>query len=100
MTTSLCRRRSLASEYFVRAIVSLAFVAGVLLPHELAAQGLPVRTGSHVPVWLWFIGSGILGLAIVYGVIRTRNRTRAEKATTEQATKNLYAKEDLDNQGL
>ena len=98
MTTSVCRRRSLASEYFVRAIVSLAFVAGV--PHELAAQGLPVRTGSHVPVWLWFIGSGILGLAIAYGIIRTRNRTRAEKATTEQATKTLYAKEDRDNQGL
>ena len=72
----------------------------MLLPHELAAQGLPVRTGSHVPVWLWFIGSGILGLAIAYGIIRTRNRTRAEKATTEQATKTLYAKEDHDNRGL
>ena len=94
MTTSLCRRRSLASEYFVRAIVSLAFVAGVLLPHELAAQGLPVRTGSHVPVWLWFIGAGILGLAIAYGIMQNSKRSAAEKATTERATRDLYAKED------
>jgi hypothetical protein len=93
----MSRRRSLVST-FIRGIVYLAFV--LLLPHELAAQGLPVRTGSHVPVWLWFIGSGILGLAIAYGIVRTRNRTRAEKATTEQATKELYAKEDRDSRGL
>ena len=85
---------------FIRGIVYLAFVLSVLLPHELAAQGLPVRTGSHVPVWLWFIGSGILGLAIGYGIVRTRNRTRVEKATTEQATKDLYAKEDRHSRGL
>jgi hypothetical protein len=99
MITGVSGRRSLVSK-FVRGIVCLAFVLGVLLPHELAAQGLPVRTGSHVPVWLWFIGSGILGLAIAYGVIKTRSRTSAEKATTEQATKDLYAKEDRDSRGL
>jgi hypothetical protein len=75
----------------------LALVVGVLFPDPLAAQGLPVRTGSHVPLWLWFIASGILGLAIAYGIMRTRNRSRAEKATTEQATKDLYAREDREN---
>jgi hypothetical protein len=95
----MSRRRSLVST-FVRGTVYLAFVFGVLLPHELAAQGAPVRTGSHMPVWLWFIGSGILGLAIAYGTVRTRNRTRVEKAATEQATKDLYAKEDRHSRGL
>jgi hypothetical protein len=73
-----------------------AIVLGLLAPCELAAQGLPVRTGSHVPVWIWFVGSGILGLALAYGIIRTRGRSRGERKVTEQATKRLYAEEERD----
>jgi hypothetical protein len=69
-------------------------LALILLPGEAAAQGLPVETGSHLPVALWFIGAGVLGLALAYGVMRNRGRTRSEKQITEQATKNLYAKEE------
>jgi membrane protease YdiL (CAAX protease family) len=65
-----------------------------LLPGELAAQGLPVETGSHLPVWLWFIGAAVLGLALAYGVMRNRRRTRADKAITERATKDLYTREN------
>jgi len=36
-------------------ILSLLVLA--LFPHDLAAQGLPVETGSHLPVALWFIGA-------------------------------------------
>jgi len=60
------------------------------------AQGLPVDTGSHLPVALWLAGAVILGLAIMYGILRTRNRTSAERRMTDQATKDLYASEDRD----
>lgn len=58
------------------------------------AQGLPVDTGSHLPVWLWFVGVVILGLAVAYGISRNRKRTRAEKQVTEAATRANYAKQD------
>jgi hypothetical protein len=74
----------------------LALLALVLLPDGLAAQGLPVKTASQVPVALWFIGAGVLGLVLAYGILRNRGRTSAEKQITEQATKNLYAEEDRD----
>jgi hypothetical protein len=44
-----------------------------------------------LPAALWWIGAFVLGLAVAYGIFRNRRRTRAEKALTEQATKNLYA---------
>ena len=81
------------------AAVVLALLAPVLLPEDLFAQGLPVETGSQVPVALWFIGAAVLGLAMAYGILRNRGRTRAEKQITEQATKNLYAKEERDRAG-
>ncbi|NOJ46031.1 cytochrome c-type biogenesis protein CcmH [Bradyrhizobium sp. WSM 1744] len=46
-----------------------------------------------MPVALWFIGAAVLGLALAYGIMRNRRRTRAEKQITEEATKDLYARE-------
>jgi hypothetical protein len=63
-------------------------------PNNLAAQGLPVETGFHLPVALWFIGALILRLALAYGIMQNRRRTIAEKRTTDQAPKNLYAEEE------
>lgn len=77
-----------------RPTITLVLFALPSFPNKLAAQGLPVETGSHLPVALWFIGAGILGLALAYGIMRNRSRTRAEKQITEQATKNLYADEE------
>ena len=68
-----------------------------LLPGELAAQGpqgQPVENASHLPVWLWFVGAGLLGLALAYGIMRNRQRTRTDKAVTEQATRDRYAREN------
>lgn len=73
--------------------LALALIAAVLSPADLAAQGLPVQNGPMVPVALWWIGAFILGAALVYGIMRNRTRTRAEKNLTEQATKDLYAQE-------
>ena len=82
---SRCNRRA-----FRFAIVP-ALVASALLPADLAAQGQPVQNGPMLPVALWWIGAFILGLAIAYGIMRNRRRTRAEKALTEQATRERYA---------
>ena len=74
-------------------ILPLLFLA---VPDDLAAQGLPVETGSHIPVAIWFIGAAVLGLVLAYGIMRNRTRTRAEKHITDQATKNNYAEENRD----
>ena len=73
-----------------------AIVSAMLRPLSVAAnaQGLPVDTGSHIPVALWAIGTAVLGLVIAYGIAKNRRRTRAEIQLTERATKDLYARED------
>ena len=76
-------------------VYAVGFALFVLLSsgQDVFAQGLPVNTGSHIPVAIWFVGAGVLGLVMAYGILRTRNRTRAEKQVTEQATRQLYANE-------
>src|SRR5437870_98981 len=44
--------------------IGTTVLALILFADDLAAQGLPVETASHVPVGVWFIGAAILGLAI------------------------------------
>ena len=80
--------------FFQPPAIMLALIVFVLFPDKLAAQGLPAETGSHIPVALWFVGAGVLGLVLAYGIIRNRSRTRAEKEVTEQATKRRYAEEN------
>jgi hypothetical protein len=65
----------------------------LLSPGDLAAQG-PVYTGSSIPVALWFIGAGVLGVAIAYGILRNRRRTRAHRQLTEAATRDVYREEE------
>ena len=77
-----------------RPTIFLSTFAFSIAPNNLAAQGLPVETGSHIPVAVWFVGAVILGLAIAYGIMRNRRRTVAERRTTDQATKQLYADEE------
>jgi hypothetical protein len=47
--------------------------------------------------WLWWaigIGTIALGLAIAYGIVKTRGRSPAAQARSEEATDRLYRKED------
>ena len=74
----------------------LVLAGTMLLPHTALAQGLPVREASQVPLALWVIGTAVLGLALAYGIIHTRNRSWRDKQITEQRTKNLYAQEERD----
>jgi hypothetical protein len=78
------------------ASIILTLIALVSFPSDLAAQGLPVQNGPMVPLALWWGGACVLGLVIAYGILRNRSRTRAEKQLTDQATKDLYAKEERD----
>jgi hypothetical protein len=80
----------------MRATLILTLVGLTASPSRLAAQGLPVETGSHKAVALWFIGAVVLGLALAYGIMRNRSRTRAQKQATDEATKTLYAREERD----
>jgi hypothetical protein len=59
-----------------------------MLDHDFAV--------SHGALWLWVIGVGILGTVIVYGILRTRQRTAAEADLTQDATRNLYRREEDD----
>ena len=49
---------------------------------------------------LWLIvltiGAVALGAAVIYGMMRNRSRTLAERVTTEVETKREYEREDRD----
>jgi type VI protein secretion system component VasK len=51
---------------------------------------------SRGALWLWVIGIGILGSVIVYGILRTRQRTAPEANLTQKATRDLYRREEED----
>lgn len=72
-------------------VIALALIGSVLSSADVAAQGQPVQNAPMLPVALWWIGAFVLATAIIYGILRNKSRTRAEKAMTEQATKNRYA---------
>jgi pilus assembly protein TadC len=44
------------------------------------------------------IGGVLLAIAIVYAIIRNRQRTYADRRRTEEATKDLYARVDRQDQ--
>ena len=66
----------------------------VFATDRFAAQGLPVENASPVPIAILFVGAFVLGGFIVYGILRNRTRTRAEKELTDRMTRQNYAKED------
>lgn len=49
--------------------------------------------------WLWGIGIVILAAALVYAVMRNRQRTAGEKRLTEAATKANYRAEERKDTG-
>jgi hypothetical protein len=81
------------------AMLIIAFLLGWAHFEPAVAQGLPTELGPQGPLSLWVIGVVVLGMAIAYGIMRNRNRTRAERAAADQATKDLYARENRDNSG-
>lgn len=53
---------------------------------------------TDLPTVSWFlvivVGTAVLGLAIAYGLWRSRQRSRVEDRRGEQATHDLYETED------
>jgi hypothetical protein len=87
----------------IGAIILVAFVIIVLgavfyifPPWEVAtdAPDKAQHAGmAQLPVALWWAGAGILAIALTYGVVVTRHRSRAEKLGTEEGTRRLYEDE-------
>ncbi|TMJ80445.1 MAG: hypothetical protein E6G79_18460 [Alphaproteobacteria bacterium] len=62
-------------------------------------------TGSHpeggfaqTPLWVWVLGVGILGSLVIYGISQVRRRTRAEAQLTQEATRDVYRREESDRE--
>jgi hypothetical protein len=49
---------------------------------------------TTLPLWIWCGGVVVLGVFLAYGIFRSRDRTRREKMVSEEATKELYKRED------
>jgi hypothetical protein len=59
-----------------------------------AAQGPDAPPTTVDPLPFVLVGGAIiLGLLLVYGILRNRNRTRAERVRTEEATRELQRQE-------
>lgn len=53
-------------------------------------------TGPALWLILLTVGVAVLGAAMIYGIMRNRQRTLAERITTEVETKREYEREDRD----
>jgi cytochrome c-type biogenesis protein CcmH/NrfF len=49
---------------------------------------------TTVPLWIWVAGVVVLGIVLAYGSLRTRARTRQERAISEEGTKENYKQEE------
>jgi uncharacterized integral membrane protein len=53
---------------------------------------------AQAPLWVWVLGVGILGSLICYGISQVRRRTRAEAQLTQEATRDVYRREESDRE--
>ena len=77
-------------------IIALVIACIVYDPFHLIGSGTSPGGGgfTKLPVWLWFVGAGVLGLTLAYGISQNRKRTRAEVEMTERGTADLYRREE------
>jgi len=47
-----------------------------------------------LPLWTWFLGALLLGLALIYGIMRNRRRTPGDRILTNEATRQNYRDEN------
>ena len=50
-----------------------------------------------LPLWTWFLGAVLLGIILVYAIMRNRRRSLDERILTNEATKELYRQENRSN---
>jgi hypothetical protein len=78
-------------------VVMLAVVFYVFPPWDVAtdAPDKAQHAGmAQMPVALWWIGSGILATALIYGILHTRHRSPGERRRSEEGTKRVYEEEE------
>ncbi|WP_036054607.1 hypothetical protein [Bradyrhizobium sp. URHD0069] len=98
---NVAQRRKNRGALFIIAplVIALAAIWIIYDPFRLISNPEPAEGGfTHTPAWLWLIGVGILGLMLTYGISRSRNRSRAEENMTQEATKDLYRREEKDRE--
>ena len=58
---------------------------------------LDTNMGMSLLTILEILGPIVLGAALVYGIMRSRRRTRSERAAADAATKRNYQVENAEN---
>ena len=53
---------------------------------------------AQTPLWVWVLGVGILGSLVIYGISQVRRRTRADAQLTQEATRDVYRREETDRE--
>jgi Na+/proline symporter len=77
-------------------VIALIIVSIIYDPFHMISSN-PENSGrgfANTPVWLWVIGVGILGSVMSYGISQARRRTRTEANITQDATDELYRREE------
>jgi len=80
-------------------IAALGFVFYVFPPWQVAddtASKVGAGSMASLPVGLWWLGSLLLAIAVLYAILNNRRKTPEEKQATEVATQQLYETEDRD----
>jgi hypothetical protein len=77
-------------------LLVLGVIFYVFPPWEVASDGpdkLRHSQMAYLPIALMWVGSFILATALIYGILRTRSRTRDEKRRGEEVTRQRYQEE-------
>ncbi|WP_398467020.1 hypothetical protein [Tardiphaga sp.] len=80
-------------------IVALGFVFYMFPPWQVADDAAPkVGAGSmaSLPVGLWWLGSLLLAISIIYAILNNRRKTPGQARATDDAARKLYEAEDRD----
>jgi hypothetical protein len=80
---------------FIVLLLGVVFYA--FPPWQVAADGADKArhdSMAQLPVALWWLGSGILAAALIYGTLSSRRRSPSEERLSEDATKRNYTEED------
>jgi hypothetical protein len=92
--------RNLRAVLLIAAIVAVLSIVFYVFPPWQVATDSPDKARhagvNQMPVALWWFGSLLLASALIYGIVRTRSRSRGQEQMTEDGTRQLYNEEAKD----